>query len=77
MVDNELVKISAVIVCPQPESDENGKDKTSNSVSAVYICELPRVLGKFDPKKAAAKGLKPGLKYGKVKPLSRIIVMKW
>ena len=66
LVDNELVKISAVVVCPQPGTDVNLKERTSNNVSAVYICELPQVLGKFDPKKAVAKGLKPGLKYGKL-----------
>ncbi|OIT27678.1 hypothetical protein A4A49_30936 [Nicotiana attenuata] len=32
-------------------------------LSVVYICELPEIKGKFDPKKAAALGLRPGPKY--------------
>ncbi|KAL3528718.1 hypothetical protein ACH5RR_008040 [Cinchona calisaya] len=32
-------------------------------LSVIYICELPEIKGKFDPKKAAALGLRPGPKY--------------
>ncbi|KAH0690945.1 hypothetical protein KY289_018303 [Solanum tuberosum] len=31
-------------------------------LAVVYICELPEIKGKFDPKKAAALGLRPGPK---------------
>jgi ribonuclease Z len=73
LVDNELVKISATVVCPQPGTGVNLKDKISDNVSAVYICELPQILGKFDPQKAAAKGLKPGIKYGKLQKGEAVI----
>ncbi|RAL48093.1 hypothetical protein DM860_017884 [Cuscuta australis] len=32
-------------------------------LSVVYICELPEIMGKFDPEKAAGLGLRPGPKY--------------
>lgn len=32
-------------------------------ISVVYVCELPEIKGTFDPKKAAALGLRPGPKY--------------
>ncbi|KAM3380224.1 tRNase Z TRZ3, mitochondrial isoform X1 [Capsicum galapagoense] len=32
-------------------------------LAVVYICELPEIKGKFDPKKAASLGLRPGPKY--------------
>ncbi|GMH15986.1 hypothetical protein Nepgr_017827 [Nepenthes gracilis] len=32
-------------------------------LSVIYVCELPEIQGKFDPKKAEALGLKPGPKY--------------
>lgn len=32
-------------------------------MSVVYVCELSEFKGKFDPKKAAALGLRPGPKY--------------
>ncbi|PSS07413.1 Zinc phosphodiesterase ELAC protein like [Actinidia chinensis var. chinensis] len=32
-------------------------------ISVIYVCELPEILGKFDPKKAVAFGLRPGSKY--------------
>ncbi|KAA8540384.1 hypothetical protein F0562_024697 [Nyssa sinensis] len=32
-------------------------------ISVIYVCELPEIKGKFDPKKAVALGLKPGPKY--------------
>lgn len=62
LVEDELVRISSVILCPHADLE----DKTSRNVSVVYICELPEVLGKFDTEKALAKGLKPGFKYGKL-----------
>ncbi|KAI5073640.1 hypothetical protein GOP47_0011653 [Adiantum capillus-veneris] len=65
LLENELVKISAVILHPNGGSDVP-KVKGSTRVSVIYICELTEVLGKFDPKKALAKGLNPGPKYGKL-----------
>ncbi|CAN4086808.1 unnamed protein product [Withania somnifera] len=32
-------------------------------LAVIYICELPEIKGKFDTKKAAALGLRPGPKY--------------
>ncbi|XP_057967084.1 tRNase Z TRZ3, mitochondrial [Malania oleifera] len=32
-------------------------------ISVIYVCELPEIMGKFDPEKAKALGLKPGPKY--------------
>ncbi|BFI40606.1 ribonuclease Z [Marchantia polymorpha subsp. ruderalis] len=43
---------------------ENNSRKGPNDVAVVYICELPEVIGKFDPAKAKALGLRPGPKYG-------------
>ncbi|CAI5935392.1 unnamed protein product [Closterium sp. NIES-65] len=31
--------------------------------AVVYVCELPTAAGKFDPKRAAAMGIRPGPKY--------------
>ena len=74
LVDDEVVKISAILL--QPSFSEGSKfvkethpnSKISPSVkpgdmSVVYVCELPEIKGKFDPAKAAALGLRPGPKY--------------
>ncbi|XAR50668.1 Ribonuclease Z [Bertholletia excelsa] len=89
LVDDEVVKISAILLQPQ-SPDEYKLEKGNNSlplttdldrevrgnpdksaelavkpgdISVIYVCELPEIKGKFDPKKAAALGLKPGPKY--------------
>ncbi|KAL0415203.1 UNVERIFIED_CONTAM: tRNAse Z TRZ4, mitochondrial [Sesamum latifolium] len=78
LIDDEVVKISAVLLRPRcievsdsmkgksyefsfPESGVNSSKP--GDVSVIYICELPEIKGKFDPKKAAALGLRPGPKY--------------
>lgn len=66
LLDDTLVKISAVILHPDAGRDMDLKKEESRNVSVIYICELPEVLGKFDTKKALAKGLKQGFKYGKL-----------
>lgn len=38
----------------------------ATEVAVVYICELPEIIGKFDPQKAQAIGLRPGPKYGQL-----------
>ncbi|EPS72469.1 hypothetical protein M569_02288, partial [Genlisea aurea] len=70
IVDDEVVKISALLIKPVPKSkkqkftSESAADVSKpGDVSVVYICELPEIKGKFDPKKAAALGLRPGPKY--------------
>lgn len=71
LIDDEVVKISAILL--QPSSSEldveEGKNQYSKlvvkpgDISVVYVCELPEIMGKFDPQKAVALGLKPGPKY--------------
>ncbi|CAA0837269.1 tRNAse Z4 [Striga hermonthica] len=78
LIDDEVVKISAVIIKPsyvdfleptKEKSTESGSPKAFDNetkpgdLSVVYICELPEIKGKFDPKKAAAFGLRPGPKF--------------
>ncbi|KAK4428125.1 tRNAse Z TRZ4, mitochondrial [Sesamum alatum] len=78
LIDDEVVKISAVLVRPRRiEVSDSTKDKSyelsppesgvnstkPGDLSVIYICELPEIKGKFDPKKAAALGLRPGPKY--------------
>ncbi|GLT77184.1 hypothetical protein SLA2020_487940 [Shorea laevis] len=63
LVNDEIVKISAVFLCP---SCSEGLLVRPGEMSVIYICELPELMGKFDPKKAVALGLKPGPKYGEL-----------
>jgi len=78
LVDDEVVKISAIILqpcqCPSQRTDHstdiadslNGKKLLAakpGDMSVVYVCELPEIMGKFDPEKAKALGLRPGPKY--------------
>lgn len=71
LVDDEVVKLSAILLrssCSKVNHllDSDAKVVTAlkpGDLSAVYICELPEIKGKFDPKKAVALGLKPGPKY--------------
>lgn len=60
LVDNELVKISAILLKP---SCSDGSPVKPGETSVIYVCELPEITGKFDPKKAVALGLKSGPKY--------------
>jgi ribonuclease Z len=78
LVDDEVVKISAIILqpCQSPSQktdhspdivdSPNGKKLPAakpGDMSVVYVCELPEIKGKFDPEKAKALGLRPGPKY--------------
>ncbi|GAU10965.1 hypothetical protein TSUD_112590 [Trifolium subterraneum] len=77
LVDDEVVKISAIILQPcqspsQKTDHSTDVDSPNNKklsaakpgdMSVVYICELPEIKGKFDPEKAKALGLRPGPKY--------------
>ncbi|XP_042049465.1 tRNAse Z TRZ4, mitochondrial-like [Salvia splendens] len=76
LIDDEVVRISAVLLRPDKEEVSQGKNSHKPSspeptlnatkpgdLSVIYICELPEIKGKFDPKKAAALGLRPGPKY--------------
>ncbi|KAK4395221.1 tRNAse Z TRZ4, mitochondrial [Sesamum angolense] len=78
LIDDEVVKISAVLLrsrCIEVSDSmkeksyelsfpESGVNSTKpGDLSVIYICELPEIKGKFDPKKAAALGLRPGPKF--------------
>lgn len=68
LIDDEVVKISAILLQPVSASESSQKHKPDvvskpGDVSVIYVCELPEIKGKFDPKKAAALGLRPGPKY--------------
>ena len=60
LVKDEVVKISAILL--QPHCTGQSQIKPGET-SVIYICELPELMGKFDPKKAATLGLKAGPKY--------------
>ncbi|KZV28780.1 zinc phosphodiesterase ELAC protein 2 [Dorcoceras hygrometricum] len=70
LIDDEVIKISAIILRPMEgrshvlSSPQSGLNDTKpGDLSVIYICELPEIKGKFDPKKASCLGLKPGPKY--------------
>lgn len=63
LVDNEVVKISAIILKP---NCSRGSVVNPGEMSVIYVCELPELMGKFDPKKAVALGLKPGPKFSEL-----------
>ncbi|XVF74547.1 hypothetical protein PTKIN_Ptkin13bG0118600 [Pterospermum kingtungense] len=63
LVKGEVVKISAILLQPHCAGKSEIKP---GEMSVIYICELPELMGKFDPKKAAALGLKAGPKYGEL-----------
>ncbi|KAL8118657.1 hypothetical protein AgCh_016251 [Apium graveolens] len=68
LVDDEVVKISAILLHPvsASESSQNQNPDAAlkpGDVSVIYVCELPEIKGKFDPRKAGALGLRPGPKY--------------
>ncbi|CAH2053559.1 unnamed protein product [Thlaspi arvense] len=63
LVDDEVVKISAILLEPS-RPEESGS--SSGETSVIYVCELPEINGRFDPEKAMALGLRAGPKYGKL-----------
>ncbi|GMI93786.1 tRNAse Z4 [Hibiscus trionum] len=63
LVNDEVIKISAILL--QPRCSQQSQIKPGE-MSVLYICELPELMGKFDPKKAVALGLKPGPKYSEL-----------
>ncbi|XP_076898358.1 tRNAse Z TRZ4, mitochondrial-like isoform X1 [Bidens hawaiensis] len=63
LVDDEVVKISAVLLRPETGGVKDESATKSSDISVLYICELPEIRGKFDPEKAKALGLRPGPKY--------------
>lgn len=77
LVDDEVVRISAIILQPKgPSQTKSHSIDTVDSpnvkkipaakpgdMSVVYVCELPEIKGKFDLEKAKALGLRPGPKY--------------
>ncbi|KAK4482020.1 hypothetical protein RD792_012938 [Penstemon davidsonii] len=77
LIDDEVVKLSAILLRPSPlqvsEATEDifselGAPISENAIhpgdlSVIYIFELAEIKGKFDPKKAAALGLRVGPKY--------------
>lgn len=65
LVDDEVVKISAILLEPPSRPSEESGSKPGET-SVVYVCELPEINGKFDPAKAMALGLRAGPKYGKL-----------
>lgn len=65
LVNDEVVKISAIILEPCHSEEDSGNK--SGELSVVYVCELPEILGKFDLEKAKKIfGVKPGPKYSKL-----------
>uniref|UniRef100_A0A2P2K614 ribonuclease Z n=1 Tax=Rhizophora mucronata TaxID=61149 RepID=A0A2P2K614_RHIMU len=63
LLSNEVVKISAILLRP---NRLEGSIVKPGDMSVVYLCELPDIMGKFDPAKAKALGLKPGPKYSEL-----------
>ncbi|KAH6758826.1 tRNAse Z4 [Perilla frutescens var. frutescens] len=78
LIDDEVVKISAVLLTPNhedvslPVGEKSHQLSSAESVmnaikpgdlSVIYICELAEIKGKFDPQKAVALGLRPGPKF--------------
>lgn len=64
LIDDEVVKISAILLRPKfPQTKEDEFALKFSDISVLYICELPEIRGKFDPKKARELGLNPGPKY--------------
>ncbi|KAF2323449.1 hypothetical protein GH714_035500 [Hevea brasiliensis] len=63
IINNEVVKISAILLRP---SCSEGAAVKPGDMSVIYLCELPEIMGKFDPEKAKALGLKRGPKFGEL-----------
>ncbi|KAL9859818.1 TRNase Z TRZ3 [Arabidopsis thaliana] len=65
LVNDEVVKISAIILKPCHSEEDSGNK--SGDLSVVYVCELREILGKFDLEKAKKVfGVKPGPKYSRL-----------
>ncbi|XP_010500810.1 PREDICTED: zinc phosphodiesterase ELAC protein 2-like [Camelina sativa] len=65
LVNDEVVKISAIVLKPCHSEEDSGNK--SDELSVVYVCELPEILGKFDLEKAKKVfGVRPGPKYSKL-----------
>ncbi|KAJ0075247.1 hypothetical protein Patl1_34082 [Pistacia atlantica] len=64
LVNNEVVKISAILLKP---NFSGGSAVKPGELSVIYVCELPELMGKFDPDKARALGLSSGPKYDDLK----------
>ncbi|XP_031269829.1 tRNase Z TRZ3, mitochondrial-like [Pistacia vera] len=64
LVNNEVVKISAILLKP---NFSGGSAVKPGELSVIYVCELPELMGKFDPDKAMALGLSSGPKYDDLK----------
>ncbi|KAF9690116.1 hypothetical protein SADUNF_Sadunf01G0162400 [Salix dunnii] len=60
LINDEVVKISAILLQP---NQSQGSALKPGDMSVIYLCELAEIMGKFDPEKAKAFGLKPGPKY--------------
>ncbi|XP_030526385.1 tRNAse Z TRZ4, mitochondrial isoform X2 [Rhodamnia argentea] len=65
LVDDDVVKISAVLLWPEESGQNNGVHSAMSpgDMSVVYVCELPELKGKFHPERAKEKGLRPGPEY--------------
>ena len=48
---------------PRSQNNEFDLAVKPGDISVIYVCELPEIMGKFDPQKAVALGLRPGPKY--------------
>ncbi|KAH9612129.1 hypothetical protein KSS87_002609 [Heliosperma pusillum] len=57
--DEKVVKISAILLSP----NENNGPEFHRDISVIYVCELPKIQGKFHPEKATALGLEAGPDY--------------
>ncbi|ESQ30237.1 hypothetical protein EUTSA_v10011231mg [Eutrema salsugineum] len=65
LVDDDVVKISAITL--EPSRSEEESCSKYGEISVVYVCELPEMIGKFDIQKAKnIFGVKPGPKYSKL-----------
>ncbi|CAL1378215.1 unnamed protein product [Linum trigynum] len=64
LVDDEVVKISALLL--RPRCSPGVSEVKPGDMSVIYLCELPEIMGKFDPGKAKALGLRPGPKYSEL-----------
>ncbi|KAK9681702.1 hypothetical protein RND81_10G021400 [Saponaria officinalis] len=62
LIDDEVVKLSAILLHPN-ENNGLGTVVQPTDISVIYVCELPKIQGKFYPEKAKALGLRPGPKY--------------
>ncbi|CAL1400324.1 unnamed protein product [Linum trigynum] len=71
LVEDEVVKISALLLRPRCSSVI--PEVKPGDMSVIYLCELPEIMGKFDPGKAKALGLRPGPKYSELQSGKSVI----